>query len=98
EFRRVLFRSEARGDDRAAQIVALDAGEVARVDDVLGARLDDHPTVVVDDIGLIRRQEGRTDVGEVGTRGQGGQDRPAVGDGAGEQQRTVEPGPDLLHE
>src|SRR5699024_8557486 len=53
-----IVRVEARGDDRAAQIVALDAGEVARVDDVLAARLDDHPTVVVDDIGLIRRQNG----------------------------------------
>ncbi|MDT4817543.1 hypothetical protein FQZ97_506220 [compost metagenome] len=67
------------------------AGEEVAVDDVVGGALDDAAFVVLGGVGLFAGDEGRADVGEVGTHGLGGQDGAAGGDGAGQGQGAIEP-------
>ncbi|GCC46820.1 hypothetical protein chiPu_0030698, partial [Chiloscyllium punctatum] len=68
------------------------------VDDVLGGRIGDHALVAFDRIGLLGRDEGGADIGEVGADDARGANGAAVGDGARQRDRPVEPLPRLRYE
>ncbi len=72
------------------------AGEIVGIDNVVGIRGDDHFLVGVDRARLMGGDEGRADIGHVCAHCLGGQDRAAIGDRAGQQQRPVEPLTDFL--
>ena len=93
---RQVFRIEAGPHDGGAQIVAVHPGEEVGVEDVVAGRLHDHLLVALLGIGFLRGDEGRADIGEVGAHGLGAPDSGAVGDGAGQGHRPVEPGADVL--
>ena len=58
--------------------------------------LDDRLFVGVHRTGFFGGDEGRPDIGEIGAHRLGGENGLARGDGAGEQQRAVEPGADVV--
>mmetsp|Transcript_42313 Transcript_42313/g.99247 ORF Transcript_42313/g.99247 Transcript_42313/m.99247 type:complete len:430 (-) Transcript_42313:2872-4161(-) len=91
-----MVRVQAGRHHRAAQVVAMHAGEQVAVDDVVAVAVDDHLLVLGARAGLVGGDEGRADVGQVGPHGLGGQDGIAGGDGARQRQRAVEPFADLL--
>ncbi len=72
------------------------AGEQVGVDDVAGGALHDGLLVGFDRIRLFGGDEGRAHVGQVRPGRQRRQDGIAVGDGARQQQRAVEPLADLV--
>ena len=61
-----------------------------------GVALDDRLFVGVHRARFFGRDEGRSDIGEVGAHRLSGENGLAGGDGAREQQRPVEPGADVL--
>src|SRR3546814_13988758 len=65
-------------DDRPAQIIAVNAGEEVRIDDVGGAAFDDAVLVAVVGILLGTGDEGAADIGEVGPARLRGEARAAV--------------------
>ena len=95
---RQIGRIESRLDDGWREIVAMHAGEQVRVDDVVGGAVDDHLLIAVNGPRLLRRDEGRADIGEIGAHGLGAEDRLPVGDGARQGDGPVKPFPDLLNE
>src|SRR5665213_2740185 len=74
-----VFRIQAGALDARAQIVAVNPGEAVGVENVLAAAFDDHLLVSGNGVGLLRGDESRADVGEVGAHGLGGEDRAAIG-------------------
>ena len=74
------------------------AGEEVGIDDVGRLGLHDHRLVGILRARLDGRDERRADIGHVGPHRLRGEDGAAIGDGPGEQQRPVEPAPDLLHQ
>ena len=91
-----VVRVHAGGHDAGREVVAVHAGEQVRVDDVVGAAVDDGLLVGVARARLFGRDEGRADVGEVGAHGLRRQHRAAGGDGARQRDRAVEPLADFL--
>ena len=73
------------------------AREEVRVDDIVGAALDDHLLVGLDGIGFLRRDEGRADIGEIRAGCFRRENTVAAADGARECDRAVEPRAHLVH-
>jgi hypothetical protein len=76
----------------------VNTGEEVGIDNVRGTAVDDRLLVAFGRIGLFGRDEGRSDVGEIGSGSLSRQHRTAVGDRAREDQRPVEPGADFLEQ
>ncbi len=93
-----VVRIESRGTDGGREVVAMHAREEVAVDDVVGVALDDGLLVGLLRARLVRGDEGRADIGEVGAHGLRGQDGATRGDRARERQRAVEPLADFLDE
>ena len=56
----------------------------------------DHRLVAFDSVGFFRRNEGRPDIGQIGTHGLRRKDAVATRNSAGQSQRPVKPAADLL--
>src|SRR3546814_4291070 len=74
----------------------MNAGEIVGVDDVGRRAVYDRLLVGVGCIGLVGRDEGRSDIGEIRTHGLGRQHRAAVGDGTRQGKRAIEELADFL--
>ena len=72
------------------------AGEQVRIDDVRGAACDDALLIGRSCVRFLGRDEGRADIGEVGTHRLRRQDRAAIGDRARQGEGAIEPLPDFL--
>ncbi len=73
---------EPGGGNRAAQVVAVHAGEQAGVHDVLRAAVHDHLLVALGGARLVGGDEGAADIGQIGPHGLRGKHRVATGNGA----------------
>src|SRR3546814_13768298 len=88
----------AKGGGRPAQVVALNPGEKGRIGELAWFSGGNPALVPGGGVGFFRGDESRTDISEVGADRLGGEDGAAGSDGARQDQRPLEPGPDLLHQ
>ncbi len=72
-----VVRIESRGTDGGREVVAMHAREEIAVDDVVGVAVDDRLLVGLLRARLVRGDERRADIGEVGAHGLRGQDGSA---------------------
>ncbi|MNZ86095.1 hypothetical protein D3C78_1049080 [compost metagenome] len=74
------------------------AREIVRINDILGLGFHNRLLVTFGSARFLSGDEGGADIGHVSTHGLRGENGAAIGDGAGQQQRAVEPLADFLNE